>query len=118
MRSVSNRSIQAKVDSYMQERYEQIEYEAAIEHAPEIMRQTAAMFLLSLKWNGFGPKRLKEAYDNFLAVLDMPAELLGTKISTVDIEEFLTKTYDIDFSQIQPKFPSYKDAKKKHEQAT
>lgn len=111
MKAVSKRIQQYRVDKYFEEQRSRMEYEAVIEHTPEIMAQTEAIFLYALKLHGgYGPKRLKEAHENFIAVLNMPASLLGKENTASNVKELMEKEYNIDFSKIRPNLPSYEKA--------
>lgn len=110
MKAVSKRIQQYRVDKYFEDRRSRMEYETVIEHTPEIMAQTEAIFLYALKLHGYGPKRLKEAHNNFISVLNMPAEVLGKENTANSVKELMEREYGIDFSEIKPNFPSYEKA--------
>lgn len=107
MKSVSKRIQQYRVDKYFEENRSRLEYDSVIEHAPEIMAQTEAVFLFSLKLGGYSPEQIKKAHEEFIAVLNMPYDLMGKENTTNNVKEFMEREYGIDFSQISPRFPSY-----------
>lgn len=106
---VSHEKEKAKIDRYVRENYEEIIYNGIAGNAEFVSKQAAAQFLWALSMHGYGTKRLHDCFEWFLAVCNMPDQILGKTSSADDVIRLMTDKYGIDFDQMQMNFQSYED---------
>lgn len=106
MKAITRNKIKTIAKQYVTDEYNDLKYEAFKEIAPDVTKQTAAMFLYALKLHGhFGKTRLQRAFDWFIAVQNMPP-VMGKNFECYDAMKLLEKNYGIDFSKINVKLES------------
>lgn len=98
-----------EVDKYITDNYEEVIYDAIAMNAPYVTKQAVAEFLLALSMHGYGTKRLKEMYDWYIAVCNMPGKIMGQAVNADSVINEVQSKYDIDFSQINLSYQSYED---------
>lgn len=100
-----------RVDKYIRDNYEEVIYDAISMNAANIVRQTVADVLLGMSLHGYGAKRLNDAMDWVVEVLNFPDKMLGTTVNGQDTIDALESKYGLDFSKINPKYESYAEFK-------
>lgn len=118
MKTFGRKTLREKVkyetEKYLQENHQELTYEIMRGAAPYMMRQAAALTLYALTKMGFGAKRLGDVYDQIVDVATMPAEMLGSKVRSEDLERLLTDKYHIDLDRLQINLPPYDEWKKEN----
>lgn len=121
MKSISRRTAKSKIqiesEKYVQDRYEQLMYEAVAESAPYIVRQAVAAVLYALKLHGYGEKRLNDVFRWTCDAMQMP-EILGRRADCDHVIELMAKQYNIDFTELKVEFQSYEDYKHDRDEQT
>lgn len=112
MKALGRKTLEQKVrheaDRYVRDEYNKLAYEAIAGQMPEIMRQTAATFLWAMSQHGYGAKRLRDCFDWFEAVCNMPP-VFDQTMKMTDIKALMQAKYGIDFSKINPHLESYEE---------
>lgn len=112
MMALSKRTQQQKhkdaVDKYIKDNYEEVIYDSIALNAPYVTRQAIAEFLLALSFHGYGAKRLKDMYDWYIEVCNMPGKILGHKVNADSVIKAVEK-FGIDFDRISLDYQSYQD---------
>ena len=100
MKSNFNKGIKKKelIDGYVQ-----LRQAAMHEVGVDMVRQTVAILLYSLRISerGYSDDQLREMYKNFVAVMNFP-EVMGKRLRSDEITEFITKELGIDLEEINP----------------
>ena len=113
-RKTLREKVKYETEKYLQENYQELSYEIVRGAAPYMMRQAVALTLYALTKMGFGVKRLGDVYDRIVDIATMPAEMLGAKVRSEDVERLLTDKYHIDLDRLQINLPSYDEWKKEN----
>lgn len=88
----------------------EIAYKAIVSQTPNLMKQSIALMLYVLnKRYGFCQKRLQDVVDDYTAYLRMPENMMGKIPSMQDAVDLMESKYKLDFSEVKPKFPTFKD---------
>lgn len=98
-----------EVDKYITDNYEEVIYDAVAMNAPYVTRQAIAEFLLALSMHGYGEKRLKEMFDWYITICNMPGKIMGREVNADSVISAVKSKFDIDFSRIDLKYQSYAD---------
>lgn len=106
---VSSEKEKAKIDRYVRENYEEIIYNGMAGNAEYVSKQAVAQFLWALSMHGYGAKRLQECFEWFLAVCNMPGQVLGKTPNADDVIRLMADRYGIDFDRMQMHFQSYEE---------
>ena len=118
MKTFGRKTLREKVkyetEKYLQENHQELTYEVMRGAAPYMMRQAVALTLYALTKMGFGVKRLGDVYDRIVDIATMPAEMLGAKVRSDDVERLLTDKYHIDLDRLQINLPPYDEWKKEN----
>jgi hypothetical protein len=100
MKSNFNKGLKKKeiIDGYVQ-----LRQAAMNEVSVDMVRQTVALLLYSLRISerGYSDDQLREMYRNFVAVINFP-EYMGKRLRSDDITDFITKELGIDLEEINP----------------
>lgn len=113
-RKTLREKVKYETEKYLQENHQELTYEVMRGAAPYMMRQAVALTLYALTKMGFGVKRLGDVYDRIVDIATMPAEMLGAKVRSEDVERLLTDKYHIDLDRLQINLPSYDEWKKEN----
>lgn len=121
MKAFGRKTLREKVkyetEKYLQENHQELTYEVMRGAAPYMMRQAVALTLYALTKMGFGVKRLGDVYDRIVDIATMPAEMLGAKVRSEDVERLLTDKYHIDLDRLKINLPPYDEWKKENDDA-
>lgn len=113
MKALSKKTAQEKeknrVDRYIADNYEKIIYDSVAENAPYISRQAVAEFLWALVMHGYSTQKLQECFEWYLAVCNMPDQILGKTPNADDVIALMSEKHGIDFDRMQMRFQSYED---------
>ena len=94
-------------EKYMTEHYEEVVYKAIAQNAHYIAEQCEAILLrvLTLRY-GFGEKRLNDVHKDFVDMLALKS-IMGKPPKADDCIGLLRERYNIDFSEVKPRFMTY-----------